>query len=168
MADLSRSSLRRRPTGTLSVPVTAAGVSSRIERSLLVGDDLDPVVGGGEQAFDFGERHVLGQLDRQRLAVAAHRADADADAIDGNRLVAGEAENLVRLGLALPFFLALAVAEVLVDPGNQAAGERHAEMLGGIGGAAERLGHAAVDFENGRRRIGELLAARCRWRRPFA
>ena len=139
------------------MPVTTVGRQFADRALALVGDHLHPVVGRGEHPFDFGQRHVLGQLDRQGLAVAAHRADADADAIDGNRLVPCEAEDLVRLGLPLPFFLALAVAQILVDPRDQAAGERDAEVLGRIGGAAERLGDAAVDLQNGRGRIGELL-----------
>ncbi len=39
------------------------------------------------------------------------------------------AEDLVALGLRLPLLAALAVVEVLVDPGDQAAGQRHAEVL---------------------------------------
>jgi hypothetical protein len=37
--------------------------------------------------------------------MAAHRADANAQAIDGDEFIAGEAENFVRFGLAFPFFL---------------------------------------------------------------
>ena len=39
----------------------------------------------GEHRLDLGERHVARELDRQRLAVAAHRADAHADAVDRDR-----------------------------------------------------------------------------------
>ena len=51
----------------------------------LVRHDAHPLVGRGDDAGDLVERHVLPQLDRQRLAVAAHRADAHAQAVDRRR-----------------------------------------------------------------------------------
>src|SRR6185369_402660 len=95
--------------------------------------DADPVIRSSQHAFDFSDGHVLGQLDRQRLAVAAHRSDANANAIDWNRLFAAEAQNFVRLRLPFPFFFALTVAEVFVDPRNKAAGEGNTEMVRRIG-----------------------------------
>src|SRR5262245_24018864 len=89
--------------------------------------------------------------------MAAHRADAHADAIDWNRLVACQAENLIRFRLPLPFLLALAIAQILVDPRNQTASKRNSEVLDRIRSAANRLSHAAVDLENCRRWIGKLL-----------
>ena len=61
-------SLRRRPTGISSVPVTAAGVSSRDAVVARVGDDAHPIVRSGEHPLDLGERDVPSELDRQRLA----------------------------------------------------------------------------------------------------
>ena len=46
----------------------------------------------------------------------------------GIAALADPAEDLVGLGAALPFLAALPVAQVLVDPGDQAACERRAEM----------------------------------------
>ncbi len=57
-------SLRSRPIGTSSVPVTAAGVSSRSDGFALVRNDLHPVVGAGKDAFDVGQRHIALELDR--------------------------------------------------------------------------------------------------------
>ena len=121
-------SLRRRPIGTSSVPVTAAGVSSRSEASRWFGTTFTQSVGARQNALDLGQRHVALELDGQRLAVAAHRADAHAQAVHRDR-VALAPEDLVGLGLRLPLLAALAVAEVLVDPRKQAAGQRHAEVL---------------------------------------
>ena len=65
---------------------------------------------------------------------------------------------LLRLGAALPLLAAHAVAEVLVDPRDQAAGERHAEVLGGEALVAQDAGDLAVDVEDRRRRIVEQFA----------
>ena len=83
--------------------------------------------------------------------MAAHGANAHADAIHGNG-VGAAAENLVGFRMTLPLFLALAIAEILVDPGNETAGERHAEVLGGETAFAQNACHLAVDVEN--RRLG--------------
>ena len=61
------------------------------------------------------------------MAVAAHRADTDAQAVDYGRIVAA-AENFVGFRAAFPFFFGLAVAQIHVNPRNQAAGERYAEV----------------------------------------
>src|SRR5690606_41910667 len=88
----------------------------------LVRHPFHPRVAGLDDVLDFLERHILLQLDRQRQAVAAHRADADANAVDGNGLAG--AEDLVDLGLPLPFLPGLAAVHLLVDPGNEAARQR--------------------------------------------
>ena len=62
------------------VPVTATGVSSRIVASRVFGTTLTHVVVGRDHGLDVGQRHVALELDRQGLAVAAHRADAHAEA----------------------------------------------------------------------------------------
>ena len=113
-------SLRRRPTGMSSVPVTATGVSARTVSSLVLGTTLahcvpwaisDSISSIGRSRFE---------LDGQRLAVAAHGADTHAQAVDrgGGRAEGGAAaQDLVGLDLALPLFLGHAVAQILVDPG---------------------------------------------------
>jgi hypothetical protein len=49
-----------------------------------VGDDTHPLVAGSEHRLDLGERDVARELDGQRLAVAAHGANAHAQAIHRN------------------------------------------------------------------------------------
>ena len=73
--------------------------------------------------LDFRNRQVFFQLQGEGLAVAAHRADAYAQAVDYGRIVAA-AEDFVGFHAALPFFFGLAVAQIYVNPRNQAAGER--------------------------------------------
>src|SRR5205085_7184201 len=85
---------------------------------LVVRHDRRPLVRRCEQRLDLLQRYVAAKFDREPLAVAAHRADADAEAVDRN-LIVRAAQNLIALGLRLPFFLALAVAEILVDPWQQ-------------------------------------------------
>jgi len=116
-----------------------AGHGSRREFTFgdltLVGNHLHPVVGTGQQGLDVRHGHVLLELDRESLRVAAHGADAHAQAVDRDAARAAEgrvAQDLVALGAALPFFLALTVLDGYVDPGDQAAGQgRVAEVLGG-------------------------------------
>ena len=88
--------------------------------------------------------------------MAAHRADAHAQAVDYGRIVAA-AEDFVGFHAALPFFFGLAVAQVHVNPRNQAAGERYAEVGFRIVFAAQEIGHFAVDVENRTGRIGKLV-----------
>ena len=64
-------------------------------------------------------------------------------------------KDLVGLGLPLPFFCALPVAQVLVDPRQEAAGERLAEACYGKVGLAQRFGEDAVDVADRTRRIVE-------------
>src|SRR6266511_769751 len=114
-----------------------------------------PVTGGCEDALDLRERNVAPQLDRQRLRVAAHRADAHADGIDRDDVGAAAAEDLVGLGTALPLLAAHAIAEILVDPRYQAAGERHAEVLGREILVTQYAGDLAIDVEDRRVRVVE-------------
>ena len=114
---------------------------------------LHPGVVGGDHRLDVGHRHVLLELEGQRLAVAAHRAHAHAEAVDRHRRRAETfalAEDLVGLGHALPLFLGHAIAQVLVDPRDQRAAQRHAEV-GRLGGRQAALGgdHLAVDLQDG-------------------
>ena len=120
----------------------------------LVGHDPDPVVAAGDQALYFGHRQVRLQFDRERLAVASHRADAHAQALDRHRAGLG-AEDLVGLDRRLPLLAALAVAQILVDPRNQIRRERHAEMRMREIVGRERGADRAVDVENGRRGVAE-------------
>ncbi len=83
--------------------------------------------------------------------MAAQRADAHAEAVDRNG--ARGAEDLVGFRLPFPLFAALAVVELLVDPRDQAAGQRHAEVVGRQRAGAGQLGDAALNVENGGRRI---------------
>src|SRR3990167_8901329 len=120
----------------------------------LVRYHFHPLAGRFDHPLDFIERDVLGQLDGERLTVTAHRADAHADAVHGNRFVAAP-ENLVGLGLPLPLLTALAAGQFLVDPRNETARERNTKEFGRIPGTANRLSHLAVNVENRRGRIVE-------------
>src|SRR6185503_83734 len=127
-------------------------------RLALVRHDPDPLVRARDCALDLHDFHRPLQLDRHRLAVAAHRADAHAYSIDrhGCRL---RAEDLVALRARLEFLAAVAVTEVAVDPWKKASRERlakardrHAVREGGRG--------APVDVEDRARGIVEQLAGR--------
>ena len=87
------------------------------------------------------------------------------------RLAVGGAEDLVGLGAGLPLFLGLAVAQVLVDPGDQGAGQRHAELGGvrcrsrcvartlrSISRMADAGSSSAADLGVERAELGEQLA----------
>src|SRR5207253_9609458 len=109
-----------------------------------------------DQPFDICNRHVFVQFDGQRLAVAAHGANAHANAV--HRDWALEAtEDLVGLGLGLPLFTALTVRQLFVDPRDQAAGQRHAEVFGRVSVAAHGFGHFTVDVEDGAGRVGQFI-----------
>ena len=99
---------------------------------------------------------VFFQLQGNGLAVAAHRADADAQAVDHGRIVAA-AEDFVGFCAAFPFFFGLTVAQIHINPRNQAAGERYAEVGFRIVFAAQEIGHFAVNVENCAGRIGKLV-----------
>src|SRR5271165_106002 len=98
------------------------------DRSLaLVRYDAHPGVARAEQSFDFAQRNVPIELDRQRLAMAAHRPDAHADALDDQR-VGLRPEDLIGFDSRLPFLATLACTQILVDPRDQIAGKRDSEM----------------------------------------
>src|ERR1019366_8987472 len=105
--------------------------------------------------FYFVEWHVFFELDGQSLAVTAHRTDAYTNAVHRDR-IRFEAKYLVCFGRTFPFLAALAIAEILVDPRQQAAGERMAEMPGRKILLALHVGNRAVDIENRGIRLVEL------------
>ena len=86
--------------------------------------------------------------------MAAHGADAHAKALDRNRVRAAP-EDLVGLGAPLPLLAALTVAEILVDPRDQAAREGRAELRLRQVGRPQRIGHGTVDVEDCAGRIVE-------------
>ena len=88
--------------------------------------------------------------------MAAHSTDTHAQTVDQDRLLA-QTEDLVGLGLAFPFFAALAVGQFFVDPRNQATGQRHAEVIHREAVATDGLGHFAVDIQNRTGRIGQVI-----------
>ncbi|MNI37860.1 hypothetical protein D3C73_919750 [compost metagenome] len=88
--------------------------------------------------------------------MAAHCADAHAQAVDrgGRRTESSAAtQDLVGFDFGLPLFLRHPVAQVLVDPGNQVAAQRHAEVFVGQRGIFLLGQHATVDRQNGRRGV---------------
>src|SRR6185369_15636776 len=117
-----------------------------------VGYDFDPGVVIADELFDVGQWNVLLQLESQGLAMATHRAHAHAKAVDRRcrRPKARTlAQDLVGFRPGLPLFAADAVAQVLVDPGNEGAAQRYAEIRRLLG--RQRLlasQYLAVDFEN--------------------
>src|SRR6185295_18118290 len=96
----------------------------------LVRHEADEFVRPLDHALDLRDHHPSLQLDRDSLAVAAHRADAYAESVDGHRR-RRQAEDLVALRARLEFFAAVAIAKVAIDPGEQAPCERVAESLNG-------------------------------------
>ena len=121
-----------------------------------VGHDFHPVVCAGQDGFDFGDGQVFFQFQGDGLTVAAHCADAHAQAVDHGGVVAA-AEDFVGFRAAFPFFFRLAVAQIRVNPRNQAAGKRHAEVGFGIVFAAQKIGNFAVDVENRAGGVGQLF-----------
>src|SRR2546422_2812724 len=95
-----------------------------------VGHDANPWVAGSEDALDFGERDIAPELDRERLAVAPHRSDADTKRFHDDGVVWRAAEDLVGFRTAFPFLEAHPVAEIPVDPGNETARERYTRVFG--------------------------------------
>ncbi|CAJ1775970.1 hypothetical protein LMCDFJHI_00677 [Aeromonas salmonicida] len=94
----------------------------------IVGDHFHPVVMGSQQGFDLRQRHVFFEFDGEGLAVATQGTDPHAQTIHRNGGIF-DPQDLVGLGLALPLFAALAVVELGVNPGDEATGQRHAEVV---------------------------------------
>src|SRR5215472_19101952 len=68
--------------GDIERPRNGCGSEAAQRGFFCIGNDSNPFVRVCEQLLDFGERHIAFQLDGQRLAMTAHGADADADAVD--------------------------------------------------------------------------------------
>ena len=130
-------------------------------RLTIVGHDTHPVVGTCQHLFDGRQRQILAQLDGQCLTVAAHGAHPNADALDRNVVFRRATQHLVQLGVALPLLARHAVAQVLVDPGQQAACQGEAELLGGEIRRTHGLSHRTVDVQDVASRIRQLGCHRC-------
>src|SRR6267154_3680055 len=113
----------------------------------LVRNDPHPGIRLGEYLLDFVDRQIAPEFDGERLAVATHRADANADSVDRDG-ICFTAEDLVAFGLTFPFFATLAVAEILIDPRQQAARKRKTELLAWQGFIPQRRGHRSVQLED--------------------
>src|SRR5690606_7588474 len=141
----------------------STGHSSRTQllhaRVTMVGNQFHPGVVLTDHALDIRDRHILVQFDGQRLAVAAHGANAHADTIDRNRVLEAS-EDLVGLSLRLPLFAALPIRQFLVDIRNQAAGQRHTEVIHGESFRTLAFGNLAIDFQNSAGWIGQLVGHR--------
>jgi len=112
-----------------------------------------------DQVFDISNRHILVQLDGQCLAVATHRTDTHANAVHRNRVLEAT-QDLVGFSLRLPFFAALTVWQLFIDPRDQAASQWHAEVLGRVRIAAHGLRNTTVNVEDGAGRISQLICDR--------
>ncbi len=117
---------------------------------------------GCDDVVDFVQRHIFFQFDRQCLRMATHCTDTHAQAIDRDRGLGIRAEcisaseNLVGFRPSFPFFTRNAITQILIDPWNQVAAKRYAELPGFV--SAERMlfgEHLAVDFKDRRCRIVE-------------
>src|SRR5690606_3223189 len=115
-------------------------------------DEIHPLVAGAERVLDLREGYVLRELQGEGLAVGAHGADAHAHAVDGHLRV--QAEDLVRLDLPLPLLAGLATVDGAVDPWDEAAGERRAELTLWEGLAPHQVDHLAIELEDAGARIG--------------
>ncbi len=87
--------------------------------------------------------------------MAAQRSNAHAQAI--HRDHAAGAQNFVGFRLPFPLFTRLAVIQLLVDPRDQAARQRHAEVIGWQHAGTAQLGDFAFDIEDGRSRVLQLF-----------
>jgi len=117
-------------------------------RSLVVGNQLDPLVVIGDESFDIRQRQIPVQLDGHSLTVAAHCTDPDTDAVNRNRR--GGAEDLVGLGKAFPLLAALTILNLAVDPGEHVARQRIAEFLLRQRITAQAGSHFTVYIQDGR------------------
>ncbi|CNU06223.1 Uncharacterised protein [Salmonella enterica subsp. enterica serovar Bovismorbificans] len=111
-----------------------------------------------QQFFHRRNGYLFFQLNGERLAVTAQRADAHAQTI--NRDHRGSIEDLVGFRLAFPLFAALAVIKLFVDPGDQASRQRYAKVINRQLSAAGQCRNFAFNIKNcGRRRrqfIGDM------------
>ncbi len=147
-----------RPTAMSERAGHGGGREAR-ERSLaLVRHDAHPFVRARDRALDVGDLHRALQLDRDGLAVAAHRADAHAEAVDRNGR-RRQTEDLVAFRAGLEFLAAVAVAEVAVDPRQQAPRQRKAESFDRHA-VRERRARTPVDVEDRARGIFQQRARR--------
>src|SRR6266436_3776731 len=124
----------------------------------LVRNHSHPRVRLGEYLLDFAHRQIPPEFYGERLAVATHCADAHANAVDRDR-VSFAAKNLVAFRLAFPLFAALAIAEILVDPRQQAARKRKPELPAWQRPVPQRRGHHPIQLED---RGGRILQERFR------
>src|SRR5260221_428085 len=107
-----------------------------------------------QHPFNLVERERAPQLDGEGLAVTTHRAYPDAYPVHRN-LLSIPTKNLVCFRVPLPFFAALAITEVFVDPRQQAGGQGLADILLREPGGGARAVAPLVDAENPARRIIE-------------
>src|SRR5436190_1430396 len=103
--------------------------------------------------FSASRRHRAGCA--ACAAAAQPRPTAHPHTVHGHWGAVGTADDLVPLGVRLPFLPALPVAEVLVDPRQQAAGERIADVLAREAPRADGFADGAIDVEDRRGRILE-------------
>src|SRR5467141_1211432 len=124
----------------------------------LVRNNSHPRVRLGEHLLDFVHRQISPEFYGERLAVATHCADAHANAVDWDR-VSCAAKNLVAFRLTFPLFAALAVAEILIDPRQQAARKRKPELSAWQRSVPQRRGHRPIQLKD---RGGRILQQRSR------
>src|SRR5688500_13745334 len=94
----------------------------------LIGNDTYPTVRGGQHVFNLIQWNILFELHSQCLTVATHGTYTNTDTIHRNHLFTAP-QYLVRLGLPLPFFPRLPVAQVPVYPRDKTARKRNTEIL---------------------------------------
>src|SRR6267154_272174 len=124
----------------------------------LVRNNSHPRVRLGEHLLDFVHRQISPEFYGERLAVATHCADAHANPVDWDR-VSCAAKNLVAFRLTFPLFAALAVAEILIDPRQQAARKRKPELPAWQRSVPQCRGHRPIQLKD---RGGRILQERFR------
>src|ERR1700722_16957389 len=119
---------------------------------LVVGNQPHPLVAIGQNFLDVSERDIPREFDTEALAVASHRCNPHANAIDRNLRM--EAHELVGLGHTFPFFACLAVGHFSIDPWNKAGREGRSKLARRQASASLCLSTHPIDFESVFRWLG--------------
>ena len=148
-------SLRRRPTGVVRVPVTAAGVSSRMVISRSFGTTLAHGLCAASSSSTVGiETSFFSLMVNARL----WQRSAPTRTQRPSTGITDEVARILLVSAAFPFFAALTVIQLFVDPRDQAARQRYAKVIDRQLAAAGQRRHFALNIRDGGSRVRQLAA----------